>query len=522
MTSIIITLLIITLKIPFINLLGDKGIGYYSTALIIYLLISTLIAYGLPKALSSQILLYGSKGQYKNLYNAIKSTFLFVLIAGIICGLLMFFGADFISTYFLKLEYCAPAIRALAPTPLLFGLTGTCHGINIGTRKSQVTKSARILQELLTAVFCVAALVIYIRISSLYEPVDGSFYASIGYTASIFVICIFMLIFFLKHKNKLKRFAHRNANSPKDSYWKITKNIISIMLPITLTLFIFHLSNFIDYAVFNRIMSVQGHKENSYIILLGILNGKYEFFISLPLIFVHKLSVSKQIEFKNIIVEEKLKKLNSNLNQYIRNTMLFIIPTVIIFILYSKPFMNLFFTGSNETPSILLKIGAISIMFYSLSIISNTVLNAANQYKTVIRNALISLIVQCIVLLIMLIIFKWGIVAVVIARIIFSASLCILNEHALREQTGHVLERQRAFATPFIASGIMGIVSLTLYFILKIFIADKIAVIFVLPFGIIAYILALVLLGGISQKEMYRLPGGKYFAPLCRKLHFIQ
>ena len=48
------------------------------------------------------------------------------------------------------------------------------------------------------------------------------------------------------------------------------------------------------------------------------------------------------------------------------------------------------------------------------------------------------------------------------------------------------------------------------------------AVIIAFVVAVPTYILALVFTGGITQREMYRLPGGKLLAPLCRKLHLIK
>ena len=55
MTSIITTLIIVLCRIPLINLLGDKAMGYYSMALAIYMLFMTCISYGISKALSTLI-----------------------------------------------------------------------------------------------------------------------------------------------------------------------------------------------------------------------------------------------------------------------------------------------------------------------------------------------------------------------------------------------------------------------------------------------------------------------------------
>jgi len=122
----------------------------------------------------------------------------------------------------------------------------------------------------------------------------------------------------------------------------------------------------------------------------------------------------------------------------------------------------------------------------------------------------------------MMIIFQWTIIAVVISRIVFAATLFVLNEHALHERTGYVQEQKRTFTLPLIATLIMCAVSFVIFLIFKLFINAKVAVVLAFIIAIPSYLLALIFTGGITQREMYRLPGGKMLAPLCRKLHLMK
>lgn len=171
--------------------------------------------------------------------------------------------------------------------------------------------------------------------------------------------------------------------------------------------------------------------------------------------------------------------------------------------------------------SLMFKAGVVSIIFYSLSSITSAALNALKEWYQVAKNAAISMIIQVISLLIMLIVFEWEILAVVFSRLIFSASLFIFNEHTLREKTGYIMEKKRTFYLPFTGAVIMGVISYIVYFILDVFITDKVAILAVFPLNIILYILSMIILGGITQREMYSIPGGKFLAPLCKKLHLI-
>lgn len=522
MTSIIITLVIVFYRIPLINIIGDKGMGYYSTALVIYLLLMTCIAYGLPKAASSLLASQCSKGQYGHVYKTVQSILIFSFTAGIALSIAVFAGAEFIATNIMNATQSVYAIRCFAPCLFIVSMLGAFHSIFIGTRIVQISKTATKIEELFVAVLSIIG-AFYFTNHYTSETIEAysALGTAAGVTGGVTIACIFMLIFYYGHHKKLYKLSLKRSNVIKETHWYFIKKIVITMLPFVLTLVVFHLSSLTDYAIFNRIMRVQGHKEQEYIELLGILNGKYEFFISLPLLIVNWYASSKESILNKYGKENTFRKLNKILERFLRYTMLYIIPCVIFMFLYSEPLMNLCFTGNNKMASLMLKAGVVSIIFYSLSSITSAALNALKEWYQVAKNAAISMIIQVISLLIMLIVFEWEILAVVFSRLIFSASLFIFNEHTLREKTGYIMEKKRTFYLPFTGAVIMGVISYIVYFILDVFITDKVATLAVFPLNIILYLLSMIILGGITQREMYSIPGGKFLAPLCKKLHLI-
>lgn len=531
MIAFIITLLIVLYRIPLINLLGDKGMGYYSVALVVYLLFMTCIAYGLPKALSTMITMQKSKGEYGSILKTVQSAFVFIIISSGISAVLLFVFSDWICTYLLGASYSSYALRIFSLCLILISILGVFHGVFTGTKLSSVSKKVRKTEEFFVAILSILGTYLFLMIgeniasqkgNALLKESFGAFGAAFGLTLGILIACILAFVHFRNTYKKIKRLSQKNTEKKDKPTKTIIHNLVLTMLPIVSTLIVFHLSSLLDYSIFNRIMSVQGHKENSYIILLGMLNGKYEFFVSLPLLLVNWFAVSQTPVFHKIAQDGSKKKMQIKIGQNLRGVMLYIIPCTLIYIVFSLPLMNLLFSGNNDTPSMLLKTGALSIVFYSLAAISNAALTALDEWACVTKNAIYSLVIQVVFLLIMMIVFQWGIVAVVTSRIIFSAALFIFNEHSLRERTGYIQEHKRTFTIPLMSSTIMIIFSLLIYIISKIFVADKFAVIIAIFIGIPVYIMALVFLGGITQGEMYRLPGGKYLAPLCRKLHLTK
>lgn len=64
-------------RIPLVNILGDKGMGYYGVAFQIYAIALTLTSYSLPLAVSKLVSARLATGQYKNAYRVFRGAMTF-------------------------------------------------------------------------------------------------------------------------------------------------------------------------------------------------------------------------------------------------------------------------------------------------------------------------------------------------------------------------------------------------------------------------------------------------------------
>ena len=64
--GIIVRLIGILYRVPMTNIIGDEGMGYYSTAFNVYNIMLILSSYSLPLAVSKMVSARMAKGQYRN------------------------------------------------------------------------------------------------------------------------------------------------------------------------------------------------------------------------------------------------------------------------------------------------------------------------------------------------------------------------------------------------------------------------------------------------------------------------
>ena len=119
--------------------------------------------------------------------------------------------------------------------------------------------------------------------------------------------------------------------------------------------------------------------------------------------------------------------IRDRINTVSRFNMLIAIPCAVGFITLAKPILNLlYFTQDNTTAARMLQMGALSVVFFCLSTVTNSVLQGLDDMMTPVKNAAISLVIHIVTLFLMLVVLKWNIYAVVLSKIIFSGAICIL------------------------------------------------------------------------------------------------
>ena len=101
--------------------------------------------------------------------------------------------------------------------------------------------------------------------------------------------------------------------------------------------------------------------------------------------------------------------------------MLISIPAAVGIAVLADPVCNLLFIS--EDNSLLIKLtmaGSLAVVFFSLSTVTNAVLQGLNRMEVPVRHAAVSLVIHVAVLWVLLMVFHMGIYGVVFANIVFA------------------------------------------------------------------------------------------------------
>lgn len=518
-------------RIPLNNIAGNEGMGYYSAAFSIYTVALMLTSYSLPLAVSKLVSERIGKGQYKNAYKVFREALAFALVAGGFVSLLIFFGADFIASTLLSMDMCAYSLRVLAPCILIVALLGVFRGFFQGTGSMVPTAISQILEQIVNAIASVAGAYMLLQAGkNVAKKMNDTSYSysyaaaggTIGTVAGAFFALLLLLAIFFAYKKIFKKQMRKDPTKEEERYRMILKILIATIIPVILSATVYNISDLLDTAIFNKIMVFQGYEKSEYASLLGMFSGKFTTLINVPTSVASALASSLIPALVMTAQSGSRKQIHGKIFTVVRFTMLISIPCAVGFLVLAKPILDVLFTRDNVEAAWMLQLGAISVVFFSLSTVTTAVIQGLDDMMTPVKNSAISLVIHIIALVLMMVVFQWNIYAVVMSKTIFALVNTILNDHTLRMQVGYVQETRKTFLLPTIASAIMGLVALVVHLVFQLFTGETLATLLAIVAAVITYGVSLFLIGAVTEADLCEMPKGTLIISICKKLHLIQ
>ncbi len=561
---------------PLAAVIGDEGNGYYQTAFNVYTIILLISSYSIPSAISKVIAQKLSVRDYVNAHRIFLCAMFYVLVVGGIASLVLFFGAGLFAK-----GPAAAVLRVFAPTVFLYGILGVLRGYFQAHRSMVQTSVSQILEQILNAVVSIGAAYLLITfmlsgtqkyvlnddysvsfgdeiVQEVAEAVvneeDGSrtyvlsaaqqewntahaTYGAVGSAmgtgSGVVAALLFMWAVYGLNKKTIHRRIARDRHEPED-YSSILRLVSSVVVPFILSTAIYNLSTFLNQTIYTWICCLakgMGDAETS--TSYGIFSAKAVVISNIPIALASAMSSAILPNIASRVGRGDIEGAREKTAQAIKTTMLIAIPAAVGIGVLARPITWLLFPqkASVDLAARLLTALSASVVFYSLSTLTNSVLQGIGRVKTPVRNAAVALGIQTAVLVPMLLFTDMDLYALVIAMLVYSGTMCVLNQLSIRKYMDYEQETFRTFTTPFVAAAFMGAAAYGTYRgigwllkcgeypsrlqnILELFPA-------VIVGGIVYFVLEIVL-KGISEAELRALPKGYLIVIMAKKCHLLK
>ena len=520
-------------RIPLTNIIGDTGNNYYGTAFRIYNILLIISSYSLPLAVSKLVSANISQGRKRNVYRILKCALLFGVISGTIAATILYFGADFITGTLMRTPLSIFAVRVLIPVLLIVAILGVMRGFFQGLGTMMPSATSQILEQIVNAVVSVWAAYVLVEegakagallenkenYAAAYGAAGGTLGTAMGALVAL-LFCTFVMVVYLR---AFKKHLKKERRSNVDSYGSIMKVLVITIIPVLLSSTIYNCNTLIDDGVYKHIAAFQGYAEAQYGDWSGIYSGKYQLLINVPISIASALAASSVPALTAAYASGKRQEAKRQMNMATRFIMVIAFPCTVGMGVLASPILQMLLGDSSELSARMLQVGAVSILFFSLSTLSNGLLQGINRMKEPIKNALIALVLHLIVLVGLMLCFDLNIYAVVIANAVFGLLMCILNGRSLRKYSGYRQEVFKTFFVPAVSSAGMGVVVWLVY---KLFLylirMNTVATILAILAGVVIYAVLLLLLKGLTEQEILRFPKGRTLVELAKKFHLLK
>lgn len=165
--------------------------------------------------------------------------------------------------------------------------------------------------------------------------------------------------------------------------------------------------------------------------------------------------------------------------------------------------------------------GSSAVVVFSLSTVTNAVLQGLNHMAAPIVNSAVSLVIHTGILYVMLRVFRVGIYSVVYANILFAALVCVLNGISIARAVRYRQEVIKTFLIPGVCSGVMGAAAWGMYRLCSKAAGNGISTAAAILAAVAVYFVLLIKLKGVDEKELKGMPGGTRLFRLARRFHLM-
>lgn len=521
-------------RIPLNRILGESGMGYYGTAFEIYNVLILLSSQSMPLAVSKIVSEKLEKKQYKNAHKVFKGALIYGITIGVIFGMLAFFGADWISVKIYKLPQVAIPLRILAPTLTVACVLGVLRGYFQGMGNMIPTSVSQIFEQIVNAVVSViAAYELGAYGYSLSKMADESETFRASYSAAggtLGTLCgavtalIIMIIILYHHFGSINSNIRKDITKSVDNYGTITKVIVFTITPVLISTTIYNIGNLLDNPIFQNIMysispeSTEAQRSAVY----GNYTGIYRTLTTMPIAIASALSTAIVPSLVRSYVAGDKSVVKNKIDMALKFSMIIAFPCGMGLSVLGVPINKLLFGSSGDGAAPMMVFSIFTVIAFSLSTISNAILQGIDKLKVPIKNSAISLGLHLIILPCLLIVFKLNIYGVVIGDILFGATVSVLNAMSIKKYLNYRQNMFETFVKPFICAGVMGAGCFGIYKLFNGLIKiNAISTIVAIIVAVVIYALMLVITKTVTEDELLSMPKGAMIAKLMKKIHMI-
>lgn len=505
-------------KSPLTRIVGADGMAYYGLAQQAYMILLMIASYSIPQAVSKIIAEKLAKGEYKNAQKYFKGSLLYAVVMGGAVSLFCLAGAGILIPS--NQPGATLALRFLAPTIFMSGILGVYRGYFQAYRNMVPTSISQILEQFANAIFSIVAAWLFIEFvaGSDKDSMDrwGAAGGTIGTGVGVAAALGFVLVVYQLNRRIIRGKIASDHTGREESYREVIEVILRMVTPIILSAFIYNVNGYIDGYLFSEILGKQGFEDEGIRMLYTEYSIYFLSIINIPLTLSSAAPTSMIPEVSAAYAKKHMELANFKIDQAVQLSMFISIPAAVGMAVLSQPIVRILFPDTIGTAGLLLSVGAVTVILNGLSNISNGVLQGIGMPNLPMKNAAIALVVDVTSLIVMLLTTGLGILAVVLAIIVYSVIICVLNDRSMKKYLKYKNKWVEAYVIPLMASAPMALTAWLLFNGFYTLIPSNLLGLAVsVPVAAAVYIVLYIVFARVPEEQLQAFPFGSWLVRIA-------
>ncbi|MFR4987214.1 MAG: polysaccharide biosynthesis C-terminal domain-containing protein [Lachnospirales bacterium] len=516
--SLLVRLLGFLYRLPLTNMLGDEGNGIYSAGFYLYNFFLVMSSAGLPAAISKIVSEKIALEEYRNVKKTFKISLILSSTVGLIFSIVMFVSARFFCNMIGSPDSYY-TILTLSPTVFIVSVMSVFRGYFQGLGTTIPTALSQVIEQIFNAIFSIYLAYLLVGISLPLGAAGGTMGTGIGALAGL----IYILMVFLNRKRYINRKLSKKTHKYRlESNREIAIKIIKTAAPIIAGTAIFSMTNLIDMQMVNsRLTASKAFTDSQVTALYGQLTGKYVTLTTLPVSISTALATAVLPSIASSMIQKDIKTVRKKIDVSLRLTMIISIPAAIGMGVLADEILLLLFPNYSDG-GLLLKWGALSIIFLALCQIITGILQGIGKVATPAKNAFIGSIIKIPINYFLISIPSINVIGAIISTTVCYLIASLLNFITLRKVTKIRPDYNGIFFKPTIASIVMGVFCYFSYkFIFYFSKSNAISTLVSIFIAIIVYLVSLAVIGGFKREDLSLLPMGRRLISILEQYRLI-
>lgn len=535
MASMIVRVIGLLYRAPLTAIIGDEGNGYYGTAYNIYTIILMVSSYSMPSAISKLMAQKLAVGEYRNANRVFRCALMYGVLVGLVGSGLLFFGARFLVP-----DVAVCVLQVFAPTVFLFGILGSMRGYFQARGSMVPTSVSQILEQLANAVVSIAAAWLLMQTAVGADPTRraqlGAMGSALGTGAGVLIALLFMVFCFRRSKEGRKAEILSDATGKEEKYRIFLRDTVLVITPFMLSGVIMNLTTSLNQTIYMRMLiDLKGAGETATTTLYGIFSNKAVVISNIPISIATAVSSAIIPGISAAYARRDETGARRQVGNAIRITSIIAIPSAVGLAVLARPITMLMFPQmeSLELASSLLSLLAVTVIFYSISTITNAALQSIGRMNLPLVSAGIALVVQTAVLVLLLRFTDLDVRALVLVSILYSVMIFAVNQYYLRRFLGIRQDVRRDYLQPLVCAALMGAAAKAVYYLVSMaaepvenlpkgfYFRNLAATAAALLAAVLVYGYTMVRSGTVRRKDLLSMPKGQSLVRLMEKLHWL-